>query len=88
MPPLWFRGERGHTRLRVRWWGGPNSEEGTDTVVLWFFVTNSKEWRDLKGGGESLGDGALQDHQAVRSLALLHCRISLLLQLTANDIER
>ena len=53
------------------------------TVVLWFFVTNNKDWPDLKGGGESVGDGALQDYEAVRSLALLHRRLSLLLQLTA-----
>ncbi len=31
-PPLWFRGWV-HTRLRDRGWGGPNSDEGTDTVV-------------------------------------------------------
>jgi hypothetical protein len=31
-PPLWFRGG-GHTRLQ-RGWGGPNSGDGTDTLVL------------------------------------------------------
>ncbi len=31
--PLWFWGE-GHTGLRERGWGSPNSDEGTDTVVL------------------------------------------------------
>ncbi len=31
-PPL-VKGE-GHTRLRERGWGGPSSDEGTDTLVL------------------------------------------------------
>jgi hypothetical protein len=30
-PPLDFGG---HTRLLERVWGGPNSDEGTDTVIL------------------------------------------------------
>jgi hypothetical protein len=32
-PPLWLRG--GHTRLRERGLGGPNSDEGTDALV-WY----------------------------------------------------
>jgi hypothetical protein len=35
-PPLWFRG-RGHT-LAGEEVGGPNSEEGTDTVVLLVYM--------------------------------------------------
>jgi hypothetical protein len=31
-PNLWFWG--GHTRLRERGWGCPNSDEGTYTIVL------------------------------------------------------
>jgi hypothetical protein len=34
--PLWFRG--GHTLLLERGWEGPNSDEGTDTVVLKVYI--------------------------------------------------
>ncbi len=34
-PPLWVQGGR-QTRLRVRGWGGPNSEEGTEALILWY----------------------------------------------------
>ncbi len=27
----------GHTRLRLKWWGSPNSNEGTYTVVLYIY---------------------------------------------------
>jgi hypothetical protein len=33
-PPPCFRGGGGYTSFRERGWGGPNSDEGTDTVVL------------------------------------------------------
>jgi hypothetical protein len=39
-PTLWYGGE--HTRLRLKGWGSPNSNEGTYTVVLYiykYFVT-------------------------------------------------
>ncbi len=35
--PLWFRGV-GYTRLRERGWGGPNSDAGTYTVVLYAYM--------------------------------------------------
>jgi hypothetical protein len=34
-PPFWFRG--GHTRFRERGCGGPSSDEGTCTVVLYVY---------------------------------------------------
>jgi hypothetical protein len=33
--PLWFRGGGVHALLAGEWWGSPNSDEGTDTVVLY-----------------------------------------------------
>ncbi len=35
-PTLWYRGG-GHTRLRLKGWGSPNSNEGTFTVVLYIY---------------------------------------------------
>jgi hypothetical protein len=35
-PTLWSGGG-GHTRLRLKWWGSPNSNEGTYTVVLYIY---------------------------------------------------
>ncbi len=35
-PPHPLQGE-GHTRLRERGWGSPNSDEGTYTVVLYIY---------------------------------------------------
>jgi hypothetical protein len=37
-PPLCLGGGGVHTRLRERWWGSPNSNEGTDTAVLSIYV--------------------------------------------------
>jgi hypothetical protein len=34
VPPSFGSGREVHTRLRERAWGGPNSDEGTDPVVL------------------------------------------------------
>ncbi len=46
-----FRGG-GHTRLRLKGWGSPNSNEGTYTVVLYiykYFVgTNQEKFREFQ----------------------------------------
>jgi hypothetical protein len=38
VPPPFGSGGEGHTRLRERGWGSPNSNEGTYTVVLKVYV--------------------------------------------------
>jgi hypothetical protein len=48
-PPPLVRGG-GHTRLRLKGWGSPNSNEGTYTVVLYiykYFVCQGKSARHL-----------------------------------------
>ncbi len=37
--PLWVHG--GDTRLRRKGWGGPNSDEGTDTLALFVYYNSS-----------------------------------------------
>ncbi len=37
VPPHPLVGGGGHTRLRLKGWGSPNSNEGTDTVVLYIY---------------------------------------------------
>jgi hypothetical protein len=36
-----FRPRGGHTRLRGRWWGGPNSDDGTETLIVYVMYTTS-----------------------------------------------
>jgi len=48
-PPTLWSGGRGHTCLRERGWGSPNSDEGTYTVVL--FIYKYFVMLGLRGGG-------------------------------------
>jgi hypothetical protein len=41
---LWVQGGR-QTRLRGRGWGGPNSEEGTEDLVLYLYYNSSRDTR-------------------------------------------
>jgi hypothetical protein len=55
-PPL-VRGE-GHTRWRERGWASPNSNEGTNTVVLFIYMYFVDESKGI-GNRESDGRGKI-----------------------------
>ena len=67
MPTLIFgaEGDVKHTRLRVRGWGSPNSDEGTCTVVLYMYLyfqasfpsrqASTPQRQETGGGGTGTG---------------------------------
>jgi hypothetical protein len=44
--PLGPGGLGEYTRLRERGWGGPNSDKGTDTVILYRYIYGRRNFKD------------------------------------------